>query len=121
MMRIADRMAPELGARCLITGENLGQVASQTLESMHFTGSMVSIPLFRPLIGLDKDEIIRVARSIGTFETSILPYEDCCTIFAPEHPVVRPDFGRMQRSFRRLGADELIERAAREAYALTDR
>jgi len=120
MMRIADLMAPGLGSQCLITGENLGQVASQTVESMHFTGSLATIPLFRPLIGLDKDEIIRLARSIGTFETSILPYEDCCTIFSPAHPVVRPNFERMQRSFRRLEADELIGKASREAYPIVD-
>jgi thiamine biosynthesis protein ThiI len=121
MMRIADLLSPALGARCLVTGENLGQVASQTVESMHFTGSMAALPLFRPLIGLDKDEIIRLARSIGTFETSILPYEDCCTIFSPAHPVVRPDFERMHRSFRRLEAEELIRKAAGEAYLLEDR
>jgi thiamine biosynthesis protein ThiI len=120
-MRIADLLAPTMGARCLVTGENLGQVASQTVESMHFTGSLATLPLFRPLIGLDKDEIIRLARSIGTFETSILPYEDCCTIFSPAHPVVRPDFERMHRSFRRLEAEELIQTAVREAYPLGDR
>jgi thiamine biosynthesis protein ThiI len=118
MMRIAERMAGKLGCHCLITGENLGQVASQTVQSMHFTGSMVTLPLFRPLVALDKDEIVRLARAIGTFETSILPYEDCCTIFSPPHPVVRPDFGRMQRSFRRLDAAELIEKAARETYTI---
>ena len=116
MMRIAERMAGTLGCHCLITGENLGQVASQTVQSMHFTGSMATLPLFRPLIGLDKDEIIRMARSIGTFETSILPYEDCCALFSPRHPIVRPDFGRMQRSFRKLDAAELLATAAREAY-----
>ncbi|MBN1836726.1 MAG: tRNA 4-thiouridine(8) synthase ThiI [Spirochaetales bacterium] len=120
MMRIAERMAGMLGCHCLITGENLGQVASQTVQSMHFTGSMATLPLFRPLIGLDKEEIIRVARSIGTFETSILPYEDCCTLFAPPHPVVRPDFGRMQRAFRKLDAATLIEAAAQGASLLEE-
>ena len=111
MMAIADRLARLNGHDCLVTGESLGQVASQTVQSMHFTESYTQLPLFRPLIGMDKEEIIRGARDIGTYETSILPYEDCCTLFAPEHPEVRPRVDRMVSAFRSLGMEELIREA----------
>lgn len=90
MMRIADRVAELHGCSALITGESLGQVASQTVKALGATGSVVSRPVFRPLIGMDKEEIVRVSRRIGAFETSILPYEDCCTVFTPKHPKTRP-------------------------------
>ncbi len=117
MIRIAEILARREDYDCLITGESLGQVASQTVSSMHFTGSNTNLPVFRPLVGLDKEDIIRLAREIGTYETSILPYEDCCTLFAPQHPVVRPDFRRMVHSFEALHLEELIDSAAQTAAA----
>jgi thiamine biosynthesis protein ThiI len=114
MVRIAEMLALDAGAGCLVSGEALGQVASQTQESMRFTGSVSSLPLFRPLIGLDKEEIISRARSIGTFSTSILPYEDCCTIFTPEHPLVRPDMERMREAWHRVEGEELLNTAKEE-------
>lgn len=90
MMRLAERTAVSQGAAALITGESLGQVASQTLEALRVTDSVVDMPVFRPCIGMDKEEIIRIARRINTFETSILPYEDCCTVFTPKHPKTKP-------------------------------
>lgn len=98
MMRIAERWAREDGALALITGEALGQVASQTIESLCVTDDAVSMPVFRPLIGFDKEEIISVAKRIGTFQTSILPYEDCCTVFVPQHPVTKPDVKKLRES-----------------------
>lgn len=90
MMMIAEAIAKKEGALALITGESLGQVASQTLESMYVTNNVASMPVFRPLVGMDKTDIINISREIGTFETSILPYEDCCTIFVPKHPKTKP-------------------------------
>lgn len=90
MMRIAERLATSLGCGALITGESLGQVASQTMESIMVTNSVVDLPVFRPLIGLDKSEIIDIAQKIDTFELSILPYEDCCTVFLPKNPIIKP-------------------------------
>jgi thiamine biosynthesis protein ThiI len=115
MMTIADRLARRHDHDCLVTGESLGQVASQTVHSLHFTGSYTQLPLFRPLIGMDKEEIIRVAQDIGTYRTSILPYEDCCTLFAPQHPEVRPKVDRMIGTFRSLGLEELIQAAVDES------
>jgi thiamine biosynthesis protein ThiI len=111
MLTIADRLAHLHGYDCLVTGESLGQVASQTVQSLHYTGSYTGLPLFRPLIGMDKAEIIQLAQDIETFETSILPYEDCCTLFAPDHPVVRPELNRMVSSFRALGLEGAIVQA----------
>ena len=90
MMRIADRIAEENGCSALITGECLGQVASQTMQALSATGQAAQLPILRPLIGMDKEEIVLVARKIGTFDTSILPYEDCCTVFTPKHPKTKP-------------------------------
>jgi thiamine biosynthesis protein ThiI len=115
MMTIADRLARRHDHDCLVTGESLGQVASQTVQSLHFTGSYTQLPLFRPLIGMDKEEIIRAAQDIGTYQTSILPYEDCCTLFAPQHPEVRPKVDRMVSAFRSLGLEELIRAAVDES------
>ena len=90
MMRISEMVARRVGANALVTGESLGQVASQTMDAMAVTGAVCSIPVFRPVIGMDKEEIVRIARKIGTFDTSILPYEDCCTVFTPKHPKTHP-------------------------------
>ena len=117
MVRAADSLARREGHGCLISGESLGQVASQTLPALRFTGGMTGLPLLRPLIGMDKEEIVTLARRIGTFETSILPYPDCCTLFAPPHPLVRPDQRRMLASFAGLEAEQLLEQALRETVA----
>lgn len=98
MMRIAETIAQNEGAKCLITGESLGQVASQTMEGLGATNAVAELPVFRPLIGFDKSEIVKIAQTIGTFDTSILPYEDCCTIFVPKHPETRPKVAEMKRS-----------------------
>lgn len=118
MMRIAELLAIRRRALSLVTGESLSQVASQTPESIRFTGSLNTLPVFRPLIGFDKEEIIAIARRIGTFETSILPYDDCCTLFAPKHPLIRPELQRMQESFRRLEVEPLLAEAADRAERL---
>lgn len=111
MMRIAQRIAEYNGAKAIVTGENLGQVASQTMEAMAVTGQVVSLPIFRPVVGMDKEEIVRIARKIGTFETSILPYEDCCTVFTPRHPKTRPSLEEIQEAEAALDIDGLIETA----------
>lgn len=95
MMRLAGRAAQRAGCRCLITGESLGQVASQTLEALTVTNDASPLPVFRPCIGMDKEEIITISRKIGTFDTSILPYEDCCTVFTPAHPKTRPELAKV--------------------------
>jgi thiamine biosynthesis protein ThiI len=95
----------------VITGESLSQVASQTLESLAFTNSISDLPVFRPLIGMDKNEIVETSRMIGTYETSILPYEDCCTIFSPKHPLVRPDKELLTKAYREMGIEHLLEQA----------
>ena len=111
MMEIAQRIAKQDGCGALITGENLGQVASQTMEAMTVTGAVVDIPVFMPLVGMDKEEIITIARKIGTMETSILPYEDCCTVFTPKHPKTKPTLGQVEHAERGLDRQALIERA----------
>ncbi|WP_296022925.1 tRNA uracil 4-sulfurtransferase ThiI [uncultured Treponema sp.] len=111
MMKVATMLAKRIGADCLITGESLGQVASQTVENMAVTESACGIPLLRPLVGLDKEEIIATAREIGTYETSILPYEDCCVLFSPKHPVLRAPLDEARKIFNSLEADSLIEEA----------
>ena len=111
MMRIADRVARENRCQALITGESIGQVASQTIEALGCTEVMSDLPIFRPLIGLDKLEIIRIAEKIGTYETSILPYEDCCTVFTPRHPVTKPKLEAVEKAEKRLDIDALVEEA----------
>ncbi len=111
MMRIAERLAKKHGAGAVITGESLGQVASQTLESITSTNSVATLPVFRPLIGFDKDEIIEIAQKIGTFETSILPYEDCCTIFLPKKPVTKPKLSAVEKVESALDVETLVENA----------
>ncbi len=113
MMRLAERCAREYRADALITGESLGQVASQTLKAIAVTDSVVNIPVFRPCIGLDKEEIVREARRYGTFETSILPYEDCCTVFTPRHPRTKPKIEDVMRELGKVDFDALAD----EAYA----
>ena len=111
MMEISQRIAKQHGCGALITGENLGQVASQTMEAMTVTGAVVDIPVFMPLIGMDKEEIVTIARKIGTLETSILPYEDCCTVFTPKHPKTKPTLGQLLHAERNLDREGLIQRA----------
>lgn len=111
MMRISERIAREHGAKCLVTGENLGQVASQTMDAMAVTGAVVHMPVFHPLIGMDKEEIVTIARRIGTMETSILPYEDCCTVFTPKHPKTKPVMALVEAEEAKLDVDGLIGRA----------
>ena len=111
MMMISERIARDHGCGCLVTGENLGQVASQTMEAMAVTGACVDLPIFQPLIGMDKEEIVTIARKIGTMETSILPYEDCCTVFTPRHPKTKPTKAQVDRACAKLDFDALIERA----------
>lgn len=111
MMRIAQRIAEKEESKALITGESLGQVASQTLNALACTDAVVEMPVFRPLIGLDKDEIIKVSRKIDTFDISIEPYEDCCTVFTPKHPKTRPQISIIETAEQALDVDALIERA----------
>ncbi|MCL2083623.1 MAG: tRNA 4-thiouridine(8) synthase ThiI [Oscillospiraceae bacterium] len=111
MMRIAERIAADSGCGALVTGESLGQVASQTLESLRVTEAVCGLPVLRPLVGMDKEEIVSVARRIGTFETSILPYEDCCTVFTPKHPKTKPSLEELEAAERALDAEGLIDGA----------
>ena len=111
MMEISQRIAKDDGCGALITGENLGQVASQTMEAMAVTGAVVDIPIFMPLVGMDKEEIVTIARKIGTMETSVLPYEDCCTVFTPKHPKTKPSLGQLLHAERKLDRQALIQQA----------
>lgn len=111
MMRIAEKVAQKSGCTMLITGENLGQVASQTAEALVVTDATVKMPVMRPLIALDKVDIIQKAKDIGTFETSIMPYEDCCTVFLPKHPATRPKLEKILESESKLDVDALVETA----------
>lgn len=111
MMRISEIIAKKNRSAALITGESVGQVASQTISALNVTNSVVGMPVLRPLIGMDKEEIIVRARSIGTFETSILPYEDCCTVFTPKHPKTHPKLDRIIKSESVLDVDALIKEA----------
>ncbi|MDE0027403.1 MAG: tRNA 4-thiouridine(8) synthase ThiI [Spirochaetaceae bacterium] len=112
MMSIASALAVRNGHECLVTGESLGQVASQTVPSLHLTGSYATLPVMRPLIGHAKESIIAIAQRIGTFAISILPYPDCCTLFAPRHPVINPVVAELRQSFERLRLEDLMERSA---------
>lgn len=114
MMEMAEKVAHETGCQALITGEALGQVASQTIMSLNCTNAAVEMPVFRPLIGMDKDEVVTAARKIGTFETSILPYEDCCTIFVAKHPKTKPVLDRIKASEKNLHVAEMIEKSIAE-------
>ena len=111
MMRIAQHIAEANGAKAIVTGENLGQVASQTMEAMASTQAVTHLPVLQPLIGMDKEEIITIARKIGTFDTSILPYEDCCTVFTPRHPRTRPQVSEVEAAENALDVDTLVQEA----------
>ncbi|MBR3561291.1 MAG: tRNA 4-thiouridine(8) synthase ThiI [Oscillospiraceae bacterium] len=111
MMRIAQRCADEARAKAIVTGECLGQVASQTMEALRCTEDAAELPVLRPLIGMDKEEIVRISRRIGTFGTSILPYEDCCTVFTPRHPKTKPHLDEVREIESALDVDTLCQRA----------
>ena len=111
MMRIADKLSLDNSYDAIITGENLGQVASQTIDGLKVTDIITRKLVFRPLIGMDKINIIDIAREIGTYETSILPFEDCCTVFLPKHPSLRPEVEEMENSEEALDIDKLVEQA----------
>lgn len=111
MMRIAEKIALENNMDMLITGESLGQVASQTMKSMTVIENAIEMPILKPLVGLDKTEIIEIAKTIGTYETSILPYDDCCSVFAPKHPLISPKLNSIKTSESNLNIEELIEKA----------
>ena len=119
MMEISQRIALQHGCGALITGENLGQVASQTMEAMTVTGAVVDIPVFMPLIGMDKEEIVTIARKIGTMETSVLPYEDCCTVFTPKHPKTKPSISQLVHAERNLDREALILDALENVEKIT--
>ena len=113
MMRIAEHFAREDGCLGLITGESIGQVASQTMQSLAATNDVCTMPVYRPVIGFDKQEIVNISEKIGTFETSIQPFEDCCTIFVAKHPVTKPNVEVIRRSEQRLAEkiDQLMQEA----------
>lgn len=119
MMRISEKIAQRIGAKALITGECLGQVASQTMEAMAVTGQATTLPVLRPLVGMDKEEIIQIARKVGTFETSILPYEDCCTVFTPRHPRLRPTMGEISYAEQDLDIEAMVLRAVEGTQRIT--
>ena len=111
MMRLAEKLAVTLRCKALVTGENLGQVASQTMDAIRVSEDVVTMPVLRPLIGMDKEEIVRIARHIGTFDTSILPYEDCCTVFTPRHPKTKPNVEEVREMEQALDIEGLMQRA----------
>jgi len=111
MMRIAEAIAEQNGCAALVTGEDLGQVASQTMEALRVTEAVVDLPVLRPLIGMDKKDIVEIARKIGTFDTSILPYEDCCTVFTPRHPKTKPKLPDVEAAEAALDVDALVAEA----------
>ena len=113
MMKTSERIARENGGNAIVTGEALSQVASQTLDAMSFTDSMTDLLVLRPLVGMDKEAITAVAERIGTYETSILPYEDCCVVFSPKHPVTRPVKEVVTRHFEELKMEEMIDKAVK--------
>ena len=111
MMRIAQEVAKRCGAKALVTGECLGQVASQTMEAMMCTGAVAELPVLRPCVGMDKEEIVQISRKIGTYDTSILPYEDCCTVFTPRHPRLRPMLSEMDYAEEKLDIEAMVKEA----------
>ena len=111
MMRISQEVAKRCGAKALVTGECLGQVASQTMDAMICTGAVVQLPVLRPCIGMDKEEIVQISRRIGTYNTSILPYEDCCTVFTPRHPRLRPILSEVEAAEAGLDIDGMVKAA----------
>ena len=119
MMRLSERCAKEYKCHALITGESLGQVASQTLKAIQVTDSVVNLPVFRPCIGLDKNEIIIQARHYGTFDISILPFEDCCTVFTPKHPKTQPKIEDVMRELEKVDVEALLDEAYATMYTVT--
>ena len=111
MMRIASELARRTGGGAIVTGESLGQVASQTMEAMRCTGAVTDLPVFRPVVGMDKEEIVNISRKIGTFETSILPYEDCCTVFTPKHPRLKPTLAECEEAEAKLDVEGMVKAA----------
>ncbi len=111
MMRLGDRLAHELACKAIVTGESLGQVASQTIQALVVSDDVATLPVLRPLIGMDKEEIVRIARHVGTFDTSILPYEDCCTVFTPRHPKTKPNLEEVREYEAALDIDALCDKA----------
>ena len=114
MMRLADALARDLNCRALVTGESLGQVASQTMDALAVSGDVTDLPVLRPVIGMDKEEIVRIARHIGTMDTSILPYEDCCTVFTPKHPKTKPILEEVIAAQNSFDFEPLIQKAVEE-------
>ena len=119
MMEISQRIGQEHGCEALITGENLGQVASQTMQAMAVTGAVVDVPIFMPLVGMDKEEIVTIARKIGTMQTAILPYEDCCTVFTPKHPKTKPTLNQLIHAEKNLDREALILQAIENTEKIT--
>ena len=111
MMRLGDALAHELACKAIVTGESLGQVASQTIQALVVSDDVATLPVLRPLIGMDKEEIVRIARHVGTFDTSILPYEDCCTVFTPRHPKTKPNLEEVREYEAALDIDALCDKA----------
>ena len=111
MMRLGDRLAHKLACKAIVTGESLGQVASQTIQALVVSDDVATLPVLRPLIGMDKEEIVRIARHVGTFDTSILPYEDCCTVFTPRHPKTKPNLEEVREYEAALDIDALCDKA----------
>ena len=111
MMRLGDKLAHELACKAIVTGESLGQVASQTIQALVVSDDVATLPVLRPLIGMDKEEIVRIARHVGTFDTSILPYEDCCTVFTPRHPKTKPNLEEVREYEAALDIDALCDKA----------
>ena len=119
MMEISQRIGQEHGCEALITGENLGQVASQTMQAMAVTGAVVDVPIFMPLVGMDKEDIVTIARKIGTMQTAILPYEDCCTVFTPKHPKTKPNLNQLIHAEKNLDREALILQAIENTEKIT--
>lgn len=119
MMEISQRIGKDHGCEALITGENLGQVASQTMQAMAVTGAVVDVPIFMPLVGMDKEEIVSIARKIGTMQTAILPYEDCCTVFTPKHPKTKPTLNQLIHAEKNLDREALILQAIEHTEKIT--
>jgi tRNA uracil 4-sulfurtransferase len=115
MLRIAEKIALSRGAKALVTGEVVGQVASQTLENLQVIGSVATLPVFRPLIGMDKEEIMAEARALGTYPISIVPDQDCCTLFTPRHPLTRGRLAHIEAAERALPIDDIVEKAVADA------
>lgn len=116
MMKLAQKCAEEFGCSALVTGESIGQVASQTMDALCVTDSVVTMPVFRPCIGLDKEEIVEISRRIDTYETSVLPYEDCCTVFTPRHPRTRPELAKVIAQEEKVDVNGLLQRAYETMY-----